>query len=126
VSISIAVDTARTFSVIILMGVEPKLDFNTKQQQKTKDGILKWAVSVAAQTVAVNGQRSTAETMSVTVAAPANPVQDLPPGTPVVLENLYAGATDPEHNEKGGIRGGKLFWQASGVTPLVAASSGRS
>ncbi len=110
-SVSIAVDTARTFSVIILMGVEPKLDFNTKQQQKTKDGILKWAVSVAAH-----------ETMNVTVASPSNPVQDLPPGTPVVLDNLYAGATDPEHNEKGGIRGGKLFWQASAVRPLAGKS----
>jgi hypothetical protein len=121
VSVSIAVDTVRTFSVLIFMGSEPRADFNTGEHQRSKDGVLKWSVTVAAQTIPVNGQRSAAETLSVTIVSPTDPGQDLPPGTPVVLEDLRAGVMDPEQRgEK--IRGGRLYWQSTGVRPLVAAA----
>jgi hypothetical protein len=123
VSVSVAVDTASTFSVLIFMGSEPKADFNTGEHQRNAAGLLKWGVTVAAQTIPANGQRSSAETLSVTIAADSDPGAGLAPGTPVVLEDLRAGVMDPEQRGEGKIRGGRMFFQASGVRPLVPARS---
>jgi hypothetical protein len=113
------VDTAASFSVCIFMGSEVKADFNTGEAQRNKDGQFKWAVTVAAQTIPVNGQRSTAETISITIPAATDPAEGLPPGTMVELTDLRIGTVDPE---KRGDRifGGKPYFQASGVRPLVA------
>jgi hypothetical protein len=122
VSVSVAVDTASTFSVLIFMGSEPKADFNTGEHQRNAAGLLKWGVSVAAQTIPVNGQRSTVETLSVTIAAESDPGEGITPGTPVTLPGLRAGVMDPEtRGDK--IRGGKMFFQASGVRSAVPARS---
>lgn len=119
-SFTVAVDTAASFSVCIFMGCEVKADFNTGEAQKNKDGQYKWAVTVAAQTIPVNGQRSTAETLSITIPAAADPCDGLPPGTSVEIQDMRAGTMDPEmRGEK--IRGGRMFFQASGVRPLVAS-----
>lgn len=121
-SVSIAVDIPATFSVLIYMGCEPKADFNTGEHQRNAAGLPKWAVTLAAQTVPANGQRASAETISVTVPSEANPCDGLNPGLPVQLAGLRAGVMDPEQRgEK--IRGGRLYWQATAVRPLVPARS---
>jgi hypothetical protein len=120
VSVNIAVDTAKTFSVLIYMGSEPRADFNTGEHQRNAAGTLKWSVTVAAQTIPANGQRSTAETLSVGIASDKDPGAEIQPGTPILLDDLRAGVMDPEQRgEK--IRGGRLFWQATGVRPLIPA-----
>jgi hypothetical protein len=122
VSVSVAVDTANTFSVLIYMGCEPKADFNTGEHQKNAAGQLKWGVTIAAQTIPANGQRSTAETISATIPAESNPCDGLAPGTPIQLTGLRAGVMDPEQRgEK--IRGGRMYYQASAVRPLVPVRS---
>jgi hypothetical protein len=120
VSFTVAVDTAASFSVCILMGCEVKADFNTGEAVKTKDGQYKWAVSVAAQTIPVNGQRSTAETLSITITSTANPAEGLPPGTPIEIEDMRVGTMPPEKRDEK-VYGGKPFFQASGIRPLVAS-----
>jgi len=118
VSVNVAVDTAKTFSVLIFMGVEPKADFNTGEHQRNAAGVLKWGVSIAAQTIPFNGQRPSAETLSVTIAAQKDPAEGLTPGSPVELADLRAGVMDPESRGDGKIRGGRLFWQASAIRPV--------
>ena len=120
-SVSVAVDTASTFSVLIFMGSEAKADFNTGEVSRNAAGLVKWQVTIAAQTIPVNGQRSTAETLSVGIAADSDPGDGLTPGTPVMLDGLRAGVMDPEQRgEK--IRGGRMFFQALSVRPVVAAA----
>jgi hypothetical protein len=119
VSFTVAVDTAASFSVCILMSSEKKTDYNTGAAQTTKDGQFKWAVTVAAQTIPVNGQRSTAETISVTITADSDPAAGLPPGTPIEIEDMRVGTMPPERRDEK-VFGGKPFFQASGVRPLVA------
>ena len=121
-SFTVAVDTAASFSVCILMGSEKKTDFNTGEAVTTKTGEFKWAVTVAAQTIPVNGQRSSAETISITITASADPAEGLPPGTPIEVEDMRVGTMDPEKRGER-IFGGKPYFQASGVTPLVASRS---
>ncbi len=121
-SVSVAVDTAKTFSVLIYMGCEVKADFNTGEAQRNAAGLLKWGVTIAAQTIPVNGQRSTAETLSVTIPAESDPCDGLAPGTPVRLDGLRAGVMDPEQRGEGKIRGGRMFFQAQSVSAMVQAA----
>ena len=99
-SVSVAVDTAKTFSVLIYMGCEVKADFNTGEAQRNAAGLLKWGV---------------------TIPAESDPCDGLAPGTPVRLDGLRAGVMDPEQRgEK--IRGGKMFFQAQSVVAMVQAA----
>jgi hypothetical protein len=122
VSFTVAVDTAASFSVCIFMGCEVKADYNTGEAQRNAAGLLKWSVTIAAQTNPVGGQRSTAETISITIPAADDPCEGLPPGTPVVLEDLRVGTVDPEMRGDR-IRGGKPYFQASGVRSMVPVRS---
>jgi hypothetical protein len=124
VSISIAVDVPNTFAVTVFMGCEPKTDFNTGEIQRVKrdPSKIKWAVSIAAQTVPLDGQRARPETMSVTIPAESDPAEGLVPGTPVDLIGLRQGSMDPEL-EDGKVRGGKPFWSATGIRAKAFAKS---
>jgi hypothetical protein len=107
---------------MIYMGCEPRADFNTGEHQRNAAGVLKWAVTIAVQTRPVNGQRSTAETIVVTVPSNEDPAAALMPGTPVDVLDMYTGTTDPElRNEK--IRGGRQYCQGSAIVARVPVKS---
>ena len=118
-SILLAVDTAKSFQAMIFMGCEPRADFNTGEHQRNAAGVLKWGVTLAVQTRPVNGQRSVADTIVVTIPAAENPGASLDPGTPVDVADMYTGSTDPElRGEK--VRGGRQYFQGSAVRPRIA------
>jgi hypothetical protein len=61
--------------------------------------------------------------LSVTVTCADDPTGQVAEGDQVYFDNLTVGVMPPEAGEGGRIRGGKLFWQATGVRSRIAASS---
>jgi hypothetical protein len=121
---SAPVDPAR-FSGLMFMSCEPKVDRDTGAQHTTKDGSArKWTVTVAATKPATyDPTRQENDVLSVTVTSVDDPADGLVMGTPVTFTDFSVGVMAPEAGEGGKIRGGRLFWSASGVRPLVGAKS---
>jgi hypothetical protein len=53
--------------------------------------------------------------LQVTVTAELDPSLEVSEGDPVEFDGLTVGVMSPEMGENDRIRGGKLFWSASGV-----------
>lgn len=99
------------------MGSAPKLDRDTQIQHTTRDGSArKWTVQVAA-TKPTNWDPTQMESdvLQVTVTAVDDPGAGLVMGTPVTFTEFAVGVMAPEAGDGGKIRGGRLFWSASGV-----------
>jgi hypothetical protein len=116
-----AIDAAATFSAAILMSSSPKYRFGTEVQDASAAGLPKWTVEAAVTFVVEPGMRPVSEVIAMTVTAPTDPAQGIGQGSPIVFDGFRVGMSPPEKNDRGGIRGGKLWFQAAGVRP---ASSG--
>ena len=68
--------------------------------------------------------RTDSEVLAVTVTCSEDPREYVTEGDPVEFDGFTVGVMPPESGENGRIRGGKLFWQASGVRSRVP--SGKS
>lgn len=121
---SAPVDPAR-FTGLMYMGCEPKLDRETGLQHTTKDGFAKkWTVTVAAtKPTSYDPTRQESDVLAITVTSELDPGTDLVMGTPVTLDDFSVGVMAPEAGDNGKIRGGRLFWSASGVRAKVHAKS---
>jgi hypothetical protein len=119
---SAPVDPAR-FTALVFMGCEPKLDRETGQQHTTKDGFSrKWTVNIsAAKPSPYDSARTEVDALAVTVTSEVDPADGLVMGTPVTLDGFTVGVMAPEAGEGGKIRGGRLFWSATGVRAKVPA-----
>jgi hypothetical protein len=119
---SAPVDLAR-FTALVFMGGEPKLDRETGIQQTTKDGFAKkWTVRIsAAKPSPYDSARTEVDTLLVTVTSEVDPADGLALGTPVTLDGFTVGVMAPEAGEGGKIRGGRLFWSATGVRAKLSA-----
>lgn len=114
---NVPVDQA-AFIKLLVISIEPKVDRETGVQFTSKDGSeRKWAVSVAAQLPSRwESGRTDSEILSVTLTSAGDPSQMVEEGDKVWFDNLTVGVMNPEQDkESGRIRGGKLFWQATGV-----------
>lgn len=128
------VDQAR-FTTILFMGCEPKMKATfdpvtnkrqtTGEQDTSKDGLYrKWTVQAAVSKPSTfDPSRTDSEVLAVTVTSAEDPAEGLMPGTPILFENFVTGVMAPEAGDNGKIRGGKLFWQASGVRAMVGSKS---
>ena len=116
---SAPVDPAR-FSGIMFMGCEPKLDRDTGNQHTDKAGTSrKWTVRVAAtKPTTWDASQTEADVLQVTVTSPEDPGSNVPMGTPVTFTDFAVGVMAPESGDNGKIRGGRLFWSATGVRPV--------
>jgi hypothetical protein len=114
------VDAASTFSVAIFMSSTPKLKFGSRtgEQEVSAAGQPKWAVQAAVTFHGINGMQPVSEVITITLEGTADPCQGLPPGVPVIFDGFRVGISPPEKTEKGGIRGGKAWYQAAGVRPV--------
>lgn len=117
---SAPVDPAR-FTALVFMGCEPKIDRETGVQHTTKDGFSrKWTVNVsAAKPSPYDSARTEVDALAITVTSEVDPAEGLAMGTPVTLDGFACGVMAPEAGEGGKIRGGRLFWSASGVRAQV-------
>jgi hypothetical protein len=102
----------------MLVSIEPRLDRETGIQFTNKDGTeRKWTVQVVASLPSRWDEgRTESEVLAVTVTCKDDPTAHIAEGDQVRFANLTVGVMPPEKNEATGrIRGGKLFWQATGV-----------
>lgn len=119
---SAPVDQA-AFTRLMLITAEPKTDRETGAQSTTKDGSeLKWSVQVVVSMPSrFDSTRTDSEVLTVTVTSAADPRDQVTEGDQVFFDGLTVGVMAPEAGEGGRIRGGKLFWSASGVRSRSAA-----
>lgn len=113
---SVPVDQA-AFVKFMVISVEPKADRETGIQYTSKDGSeKKWTVQVVAQLPSRwDSGRTESEVLPVTVTCAGDPSAQVMEGEKVVFDNLTVGVMAPEKGEGDRIRGGRLFWQATGV-----------
>ena len=117
---SFIVDTGRTFAVTLFMGSGPKLKFGSTDQDVSATGERKWEVQVACTWFPEYGMAPASDVIKITVLGGTDPAAGITPGTPVTFDAFKVGISAPERNDKGGIRGGKPYYQAAAVKPANA------
>ena len=121
-----AVDAAATFTSVVLINVAPKVKFGTTGQQEVNAaGVPKWSVDVAVTfTPTLAGMAAHSELITLTVTGAGQPGLGLNPGSPVALDGFRVGLNPPEMRDEK-IRGGKLWFSASGLRSLAVAQGSR-
>jgi hypothetical protein len=109
-----AIDTAQTFTACMLMATGPRLKFGSSEQDVSAAGEKKWEVQAAVSFIPEYGMKAQSDILSVTVTG-TDPGQGINPGSPIELVNLRVGIVAPEKADNGKVRGGKPYWQASGI-----------
>jgi hypothetical protein len=119
---NVPVDQA-AFIKFMVVSVEPKTDRDSGVQFTSKDGAeKKWTVQVVAQIPSRwDSGRTESEVLSVTVTCAEDPSVEVAEGDKVFFDNLTVGVMAPERGEGDRIRGGKLFFGATGVRSKVFA-----
>jgi hypothetical protein len=110
-----AINAEETFVTAFLMSAGPKLKFGEQTQDANTAGVPKWGLEVAVTFAPQDGMRPVSEVLNITITAPHDPAQGVAPGSPVQFDGFRVGVSPPEKTDRGGIRGGKLWYQASGV-----------
>jgi hypothetical protein len=114
---NVPVDQA-AFIKFMIVSIEPRTDRDTGIQLTNRDGTeKKWTVQVVAQLPSRwDSGRTESEVLPITVTCAEDPTMFVSEGDKVMFDNLTVGVMAPEANsETGRIRGGKLFWGATGV-----------
>src|SRR5262249_40621518 len=103
--------------------IEPKADRETGVQFTSKDGTeRKWTAQVVASLPSRwDAGRTDSEVLSVTVTCADDPTGKVAEGDQVEFKDLTVGVMPPERGENDRIRGGRLFWQATGIRSRVQA-----
>lgn len=112
------------FTRIQVVEIEPKTDRTTGAQFTSRDGSeRKWTVqAVFKMPSRFDPNRTDSDLLNVTVTCPDDPRDSVHEGDQVIFDGLTAGVMPPEADDSGRIRGGKLFWTASGVRSRVASA----
>jgi hypothetical protein len=117
------IDQTRTFSSVLLLGVEPKTAFGEQDRQEmTRDGLPKWVAQLAAE-FRVFG-RPQRELINVGLIADKNPGDGLTPGTPVELLDFEIGVMEKK-NRDGQVTGVQVWYRAGGLR-ATGAMTGRN
>ncbi len=108
----------QAFTRLMLVAVEPRTDRESGIQLTSKDGLQKkWTVQVVASMPSRwDAGRTESDVLQVTVTCADDPTGKVAEGDQVWFTDFTVGVMAPEAVEGSSrIRGGKLFWQASGV-----------
>lgn len=121
---SVPVDQS-AFTRLMLVEIAEKTDRDTGRQITTKNGLeRKWTAQVVASMPSrFEAGRTDSEVLSVTITSADDPVGQVTEGDLVVFDHLTVGVMAPEAGDNGRIRGGKLFWGATGIRSRSAAVS---
>src|SRR5262245_61475865 len=112
------------FTKLMLVTIEPRTDRDTGVQLTNKDGTeRKWTAQVVASMPSRwEANRTESDLINVTVTTADDPTGKVAEGDLVWFTDLTVGVMPPEQSESGRIRGGKLFWQASGIQSRSASA----
>jgi hypothetical protein len=116
------IDQAATFAGVILLSVEPKIAFNSTEQERTTDGVPKWE----AQLVAGFRQfgRTNNEVLKVGLISHTNPGDGVAPYTPVELVEFELGVMERK-NRQGEITGVQVWYRAGELRSTAAINHRR-
>jgi hypothetical protein len=120
---SVPVDQA-AFSRMMLIAIEPKTDRDSGIQYTSKDGSeKKWNVQVVASLPSRwDADRTESDVVNITLSTAEDPTGYVSEGDQVAFTDLVVGVVAPTKDEESGrIKGGRLFWQASGVHSRIPA-----
>lgn len=118
---NVTVDLRSTFAAMILMGIGEKMQFGTAIPETTRDGERKYTAEVAVTYHAEGVMKPVSEVISVTITGGDHgAILGIPVGSLVSVDRLRCGVSAPEKREDGRVRGGKLYWMASGIRPAQA------
>lgn len=123
------IDATATFTMLLLMAVEPKLKFGSDSDQEcTKAGIPKWVAQVTAGFSTFG--KTSYEVLPVTIVSNEDPRQSVQPGTPVELADFEVGVmdktiTDRDSGERK-VVGAQVYYRASGLRPIGGRPSPRA
>jgi hypothetical protein len=117
------IDQTRTFSSVLLLGVEAKTAFGESDRQElTREGLPKWTAQLAAEFRAFG--RPQRELINVGLISEKNPGDGLMPGTPVELLDFEIGVMEKK-NRDGQVMGVQV-WYRAGSLRAISAAGGRS
>jgi hypothetical protein len=114
------------FTRLMLVSLQPRTDRETGVQLTNKDGTeRKWTCEVVASKPSQwDASRIESDVLAVTVTCADDPTGKVGEGEMVWFTGLTVGVMAPEAVEGSSrIRGGKLFWQASGVQSRTGSGS---
>jgi hypothetical protein len=114
------VDQAATFSHVVLLSCDPKLEYQKPDQEKTKDGTPKWELQLVAGFKAFD--RSANEVIKVGIAAERNPADTIPQFTPVQLVGFVVGVM--ERTKDGQVVGVQTWYRCDSVRAISAVPNG--
>lgn len=87
------IDQGATFAGLVFLSCQPKLAFGSAEQERTKDGRLKWTVEVLG--AARDGFGGTSnEVLRVGIASSTDPGEGINPFTPVELGDFEVGVME--------------------------------
>ena len=117
------IDQTRTFSSVLLLGVEAKTAFGESDRQElTREGLPKWTAQLAAEFRAFG--RPQRELINVGLIADRNPGDGLMPGTPVELLDFEIGVMEKK-NRDGQVIGVQV-WYRAGSLRAISAMGGKN
>lgn len=117
------IDQTRTFSSVLLLGVEAKTAFGESDRQElTREGLPKWTAQLAAEFRAFG--RPQRELINVGLIAERNPGDGLMPGTPVELLDFEIGVMEKK-NRDGQVIGVQV-WYRAGSLRAISAMGGKN
>jgi hypothetical protein len=109
------IDHNQTFAAALLMSTAPKPKFGEPDRQEAAaDGQPKWLAEVAVTFAPSNGMKPVSEVLTVTITG-ADPGRTVQVGSPVIFDGLRVGVNPPEKRDNGTIRGGRLWYSATGL-----------
>jgi hypothetical protein len=115
------VDHGQTFSTVVLMSVTAKDKFGAPGVQDiSAEGVPKWVAQAAVTFTAQNGMAPVSEVLTVTITTLGNPADGMTLPAAAVLDGLRCGVSAPEKRDNGSIRGGRLWYSATGIRPAHA------
>lgn len=113
------VDQTATFSGMIFLSAEPKLVFNSTEQDRASDGTPKWEIQLVAGFRGF-GDRTVNEVIKVGVASRSNPGDGIQPYTPVELVDFEIGIVEKKAKGSDSIIGFQVWHRASGLRSTAA------
>jgi hypothetical protein len=121
------VDQAATFTKVILLEIEPKTAYGSDQQERNREGVLRWSAQVVAGFRAFD--RSSNEVLKVGFDADGDPRTSIEPYTPIELVDFEIGfmAKERKNKETGAseMTGVSVWCRCREIRPISATGSGR-